>query len=259
MEPSFNSFPGRTSMSGCMENCQKYIAQSHCSPIQGTLFVFLFKYGTDLSPCILHFRTLSSGLEKIPTFKWISESFPGTLIYLLILENCWNSPPMCSSSPIQETMSRLLLKFDEAWIWECHICKEVFSSLIIVGGFSWISIIPYSCVMCHVSGVMCHMSHVTCHMSHVTCNMSPVTCHLSPVTCHMSPVTCHRSHDTCHLSIVTFHKSPALICLHVYVKSFRGLAPYGAKRHTQQTDNSRTLQPIDWSVLGAHAVKTHLL
>ena len=33
-------------MSVCMENCQKYIAKSHCSPIQGTIFVFLLKYGT---------------------------------------------------------------------------------------------------------------------------------------------------------------------------------------------------------------------
>ena len=39
MGAEFNSFPGTTSMSGCMENCQKYTAKSHCSPIYGTLFV----------------------------------------------------------------------------------------------------------------------------------------------------------------------------------------------------------------------------
>ena len=36
LEWSSNSFPGMTSMSGCLENCQKYIPKSQCSPIQET-------------------------------------------------------------------------------------------------------------------------------------------------------------------------------------------------------------------------------
>ena len=51
------------------------------------------------------FRNLSPELENIGTLECISDSFPGILTYLLILENSWNSAPMCSSSPIQGTMS----------------------------------------------------------------------------------------------------------------------------------------------------------
>ena len=68
-----------------------------------------------------HFRTLSPRLENIGTLECISESFPGTLTYLLFLENSWNSPPMCSSSPIQGTMSQFVLKFHVAKIWECNV------------------------------------------------------------------------------------------------------------------------------------------
>ena len=62
-----------------------------------------------------HFRTLSPGLEYIGTLEYISDSFPGTLTYLSFLENSWNSTPMCSSSPIQGTMSWLVLK--------CHVAR----------------------------------------------------------------------------------------------------------------------------------------
>ena len=36
LERSSKSFPGMTSMSGCLENCQKHIPKSQCSPIQET-------------------------------------------------------------------------------------------------------------------------------------------------------------------------------------------------------------------------------
>ena len=36
LERSSKSFPGMTSMSGCLENCQKYIPKSQCSTIQET-------------------------------------------------------------------------------------------------------------------------------------------------------------------------------------------------------------------------------
>ena len=68
-----------------------------------------------------HFRTLSPGLENIGTLECISNSFPGTLTYLSFLENSWNSAPMCSFSPIQGTMSWLVLKLHVARIWECNI------------------------------------------------------------------------------------------------------------------------------------------
>ena len=48
-----------------------------------------------LGPCLLDWRTL----------ECISDSFPGTLKYLSFLENSCDSAPMCSSSPIQGTMS----------------------------------------------------------------------------------------------------------------------------------------------------------
>ena len=120
-ERSYNSFPGTTCMSGLLENCQKSIPKSWCSLIQGTISDFLFNYGTDLSPCFTHFRTLSPGLENIGSLECVSGSFAGTLIYLLSLENSWNSAPMCSSSPIQGTMSWLVLEFHVARIWECNL------------------------------------------------------------------------------------------------------------------------------------------
>ena len=68
-----------------------------------------------------HFRTLSPGLENIGTFECVSDSFPGTLTYLSFLENSWNSAPMRSSSPIQGTMSWLVLEFQVPRIWECNL------------------------------------------------------------------------------------------------------------------------------------------
>ena len=68
-----------------------------------------------------HLRTLSPGLEKNGTLECISDSFPGTLTYLLFLENCWNFAPMCGFSPIQWTKSWLVLKLHVTRIWECDI------------------------------------------------------------------------------------------------------------------------------------------
>ena len=51
MERSSNSFPGKTCLSGFLENCPKSIPKSWCSPIQGTISNFLLNYGTDLSLC----------------------------------------------------------------------------------------------------------------------------------------------------------------------------------------------------------------
>ena len=56
-----------------------------------------------------HFRTLSPGLENHGTLKCIFDSFPGPLKYLLFLENCWNSTPRCTFSPIQGEKSWLVL------------------------------------------------------------------------------------------------------------------------------------------------------
>ena len=44
LERSSNSFPGTTSMSGSLENCQKLIPKSWCFPIQGTISHFLLNY-----------------------------------------------------------------------------------------------------------------------------------------------------------------------------------------------------------------------
>ena len=120
-ERSSNSFPGTTCMSGCLENCQKSIPKSWCSPIQGTISDFLLNYGTDFPLVFTHFRTLSPGLENIGTLECIYASFPGTLSYLSFLENSWNSTPLCSSSSILGTMSCLVLKFHVARIWECNL------------------------------------------------------------------------------------------------------------------------------------------
>ena len=78
--------------------------------------------GTNLSRNLTSNRILSRGLENTRTFEWISDSFPGTLTYMLVLENCWNSALMCSFSPIQGTMSWLVLKFHVTRIWELDIC-----------------------------------------------------------------------------------------------------------------------------------------
>ena len=63
-ERSYNSFPGTTCMSGFLENCQKSIPKSWCSPIQGTVSNFLFNYGTDLSPCFYTFEDLVSWIGE---------------------------------------------------------------------------------------------------------------------------------------------------------------------------------------------------
>ena len=54
-ERSYNSIPGTTCMSGFLENCQKSIPKSWCSPNQGTISDFFFNYGTDWSPCFYTF------------------------------------------------------------------------------------------------------------------------------------------------------------------------------------------------------------
>ena len=78
--------------------------------------------GTNLSRNLTRNRILSLGLENHRTLEWISDRFPGTLTYMLFLENCCNSAPMCSFSPIQGTMSWLVLKFHVTRIWELDIC-----------------------------------------------------------------------------------------------------------------------------------------
>ena len=75
-----------------------------------------------ISPLVFtHFKTLSPRLENNRTLECISDSFPGALTYMWILENSRNSAPMSSFSPIQGTMSWLVLKFHVARIWECNI------------------------------------------------------------------------------------------------------------------------------------------
>ena len=121
LERSSNSFPGLTSVLGCLENSQKLIPKSGSSPIQGTRLKNVKYKGENLSLTLTRKWILSPGLENNGTLQCISDSFPCTLTYLLFLENCWNSAPMLSFSPIQGTMSRLLLKLHVARIWECHI------------------------------------------------------------------------------------------------------------------------------------------
>ena len=52
--------------------------------------------GTNLSHNLTRNRILSPRFENTRTLEWIFDSFPGTLTYMLFLENCWNSAPMCS-------------------------------------------------------------------------------------------------------------------------------------------------------------------
>ena len=77
--------------------------------------------GTNLSHNLTRNWILSPRLENTRTFRWISDSFPGTLTYMLFLENCWNSAPMCSFSPNQGTMSWLVLKFHVTRTWKLDI------------------------------------------------------------------------------------------------------------------------------------------
>ena len=77
--------------------------------------------GANLSRNLTRNRILSPGLENPRTLERISDSFPGTLTYMMFLENCWNSAPICSFSPIQGTMSWLLLKFHVTRIWELEL------------------------------------------------------------------------------------------------------------------------------------------
>ena len=105
--------PGKLS-----EICSKVLVFSNT----GDNIQFLVKLRDRLVPFVFtHFRTLSLGLENIGNLECISDSFPGTLRYMWFLENSWNSAPMCSSSPIQGTMSWLVLKFHVAKIWESNI------------------------------------------------------------------------------------------------------------------------------------------
>ena len=80
--------------------------------------------GTNLSRNLTSNRILSPGLENPRTLERNSDSFPGTLTYMMFLENCWNSAPMCSFSPIQGTMSWLVLKFHVTRLWEFDICVD---------------------------------------------------------------------------------------------------------------------------------------
>ena len=45
-------------------------------------------------------RTFPHGLENNHAFKWISDNFPGMLIYVLFLENCLKSICIYGDSPI---------------------------------------------------------------------------------------------------------------------------------------------------------------
>ena len=119
------------------KNVQKDILKSQCSPIQETRPKMCKNKGTNLSRNLTRKQILSPGLENSRTLERISDSFPGTLTYMLFLENCWNSAPMCSFSPIQGTMSWLVLKFHVTRIWELDISKPrredaVFLKVILV-------------------------------------------------------------------------------------------------------------------------------
>ena len=118
---SSNSFPGTTSISGCLENWHIYIWMSCCSPIQGTIYIFLLTHGTDLSQFFTQFRTLVLGLQNNGTLECISDSFPGTLTYFLFLEKCWNSISMSSFSPFHVTNLWLVLNFNGTRVWECDL------------------------------------------------------------------------------------------------------------------------------------------
>ena len=124
LERSSNSFPGLTSILGCLENSQKFIPKSGSSPIQGTRSKNVKYKGTNLSRTLTRKWILSPGLENNGTLQCISDSFPCTLTHLLFLENCWYSARMPSFPSIQGTMSRLLLKLHVARIWECHLWKR---------------------------------------------------------------------------------------------------------------------------------------
>ena len=111
LERSFNSFPGTTCMSGCLENCQKSVQKSWGSPIQGTISIFLVKLRDRcvpwflhiLGPCLLDWRTL--GLWNVfmtvfqaPWHTCHSWKTLGTLLQCVVLlqsrgqchDSCWN-------------------------------------------------------------------------------------------------------------------------------------------------------------------------
>ena len=96
-EWSSKSFPVTTSMSGWLENFQKYIPKSVVLQSRGQ-----GPKVTDMSRTLTRKGILSPGLEYNKTFKCIYDSFPGILTYLMILKKCWNSTPM---SPISGTKS----------------------------------------------------------------------------------------------------------------------------------------------------------
>ena len=83
LECSSDRLTGTTSLPWCLENCQKYIPKSCCSPIQGIY----------MSHTLTTKLTLSPGLDNKETFKCIYDSFAGTLTYLLFLNNCLNFTP----------------------------------------------------------------------------------------------------------------------------------------------------------------------
>ena len=83
-------------------------------------------------------------------------------------------------------------------------------------------------------------------------HMTGDTCHVSPLTCNLSPVICHLPCLFFFLSFVSYDYS--------YVKPSKGLLPWGAGWHNgQQTNNTLTLEPIEWIGLGAESVKIYIL
>ena len=80
--------------------------------------------GTNLYRNLPRNKILSPWLEYTRTLEYISNSFPGTLMCMLFLENFWNSAPMCSFSPIQGTVSWLVLKFHVTRIWELDVTNR---------------------------------------------------------------------------------------------------------------------------------------
>ena len=73
-------------------------------------------------------RTFSHGCENNLACKWIYDNFPGTLTYILFLENCLKSICMHGCSLIH--MERPFFFFDLILLWTCphglennHACK----------------------------------------------------------------------------------------------------------------------------------------
>ena len=95
-EQSFNSFPGTTCMSGCLQTVRKTFQSPNVLKSRRQGPKMSKNKGTNLSCNLTRNLILSPGFENTRTLEWISDSFPGTLTNMLFLENCWNSAPMCS-------------------------------------------------------------------------------------------------------------------------------------------------------------------